>query len=251
MLFRSVLSTALALAAVLAAIASVRADAQQVSISPTKVNFSAAQKAVAITVGNQLDRPLTLQTSVVRWEQLGGAEQQSATRDVLASPPLVEIAPGTQQVVRVALRVEPQATTESSYRLLLREVPSSDKDGNAAVGLKFLYNFSLPVFVAPVAGKLDAQLRGVATFRGTNRASKSPSVLSVVFRNSGSGHAQVTEVKLGNSTPVKHMFYVLPGGERSVELPWSEATPPPSTLSVVLATAEGAVAMDVPVRRAP
>lgn len=124
------------LAAVVVALNVTVASAQQISVFPIRVEFAADKTSTSVTVGNNTERTLVLQPSAVTWQQINGAEKQEPTRDILTAPPLVEIAPGAQQVIRVALRAAAQADRELSYRLLLREVPSTDKDGNQT-GVKF------------------------------------------------------------------------------------------------------------------
>lgn len=227
------------------------AGAQQISVFPIRVEFAADKTSTSVTVGNNTERTLVLQPGAVTWQQINGAEKQEPTRDILTAPPLVEIAPGAQQVIRVALRAPAQADRELSYRLLLREVPSTDKDGNQT-GVKFLLNFSLPVFIAPTAAKPEAKLSATATFRPAGKGKgAAPAALVLAFRNAGSAHSQVTEVKMPDGNAVKMMFYVLPGGERNVELPWAASAAPAASLPVALVTSRGPVALDVPVQRIP
>ena len=130
-------------------------------------------------------------------------------------------------------------------------MPSTDKDGNQT-GVKFLLNFSLPVFIAPTAAKPEAKLSATATFRPAGKGKgAAPAALVLAFRNAGSAHSQVTEVKMPDGNAVKMMFYVLPGGERNVELPWTASATPAASLPVALVTSRGPMALDVPVQRIP
>lgn len=221
---------------------------EQVSVFPTRIDFAAGKQSASVTVGNNTSRTLTLQPSAVRWQQIAGEEQQEPTRDVLTAPPLVEIAPGAQQVVRLSLRVPPDANRELPYRLLLREVPPADKDGNAA-SVKFLLNLSLPVFVAPSTAVAAPKIVAQATYRPAARNSKQPGSLSLLFSNSGSGHVQVTEIISASGPSLAAMFYVLPGGERRVELPWPDGLAVPATVSLTLKSGRGQLAVDAAVRR--
>jgi fimbrial chaperone protein len=238
-------------AILLSALSALTAYAQQVSVTPVRVDFATGKTTASVTIGNNTERTLTLQPGAVTWQQVNGEEKQEPTRDILTAPPLVEIAPGAQQVIRVSLRATAQAHREVSYRLIMREVPSSDKDGNQS-GVKFLLNLSLPVFIAPTTAKPEAKLSATATFRAAGKGKGAPpAALVLAFRNAGSAHSQVTEVKMSDGNAVKMMFYVLPGGERNVELPWPASAAPAATMPVALVTSRGPVTLDVPVQRIP
>lgn len=253
MLYRFITLTVFAplVATIIASLSALPLYAQQITVTPVRVDFAPGKTSATVTIGNNTERAITLQPSAVTWQQINGEEKQEPTRDVLTAPPLVEIAPGAQQVIRVALRATAQTGREASYRLLLREVPSSDKDGNQT-GVKFVLNLSLPVFIAPTAAKPEAKLSATATFRAAGKGKgAAPAALVLAFRNAGSAHSQVTEVKMPDGNAVKMMFYVLPGGERNVELPWQASAAPAASLPVALVTSRGPVTLDVPVQRIP
>ena len=66
---------------------------------------------------------MVVQADTRLWEQVGGEERLSPTRDVLVSPAVFTIPANGSQIVRVALRRPPDAERELSYRLILTEVP--------------------------------------------------------------------------------------------------------------------------------
>jgi fimbrial chaperone protein len=93
-------------------------------------------------VSNRGAAPLAVELRPMDWAQRGGLDQLSASSTLFISPPVVTIAPGARQSVRLL------AKRAGSYRLLVSELP----DPNADPGqVKVMLQFSVPVFVG-VAG---------------------------------------------------------------------------------------------------
>lgn len=133
------------LTALLLAACASAACASGLQVSPILVEFRAEQQAQALWLTNTGSEPMHAQIRIQQWTQTDGSEQLTATRDVVASPAIVEIAPGEQQLVRL-LRLKPAPpTTELAYRVLVDELPAADKP--AGSGLNLLLRYSVPTFV--------------------------------------------------------------------------------------------------------
>ena len=125
------------------------AAAGNFSVAPVRIELQGAQRTAVVTVHNNDDAPLLIQVSTLAWSQPEGDDKYEATHDLLATPPVFTLPAKGEQIVRVALRRDPDATRELDYRLLLAEVPqSTDKD---FTGLRVALHLSLPVFVKAVA----------------------------------------------------------------------------------------------------
>ncbi|HMC45811.1 MAG TPA: fimbria/pilus periplasmic chaperone, partial [Caballeronia sp.] len=75
------------------------------------------------------------------------------TKELVASPPLIQIGAGGNQLVRL-VRTSPAPTgTEQSYRIVIDELPSPGT--HSANGVNIRLRYSVPVFVEP-AGKVAA-----------------------------------------------------------------------------------------------
>lgn len=122
-------------------------SAQAVTISPVMVELTPAHRVVAVTVSNESDLPLTLQTETLAWTQLNGEDLNEENDDLLVVPALAEIKPGGSQVFRVTLRKPASAVTERAYRLVLDDVSAIRKE-TKGVGVTFSFSHRLPVFVA-------------------------------------------------------------------------------------------------------
>jgi fimbrial chaperone protein len=122
-------------------------SAQAVTISPVMVELTPAHRVVAITVGNESDLPLILQTETLAWTQLNGEDRNEENNDLLVVPPIAEIKPGGSQIFRVTLRRPASTVAERAYRLVLDDVSAIKKE-TTGVGVTFSFSHRLPVFVA-------------------------------------------------------------------------------------------------------
>jgi fimbrial chaperone protein len=195
---------------------SANAGSGSFAVSPIRVELRVGQSAGELTVYNDSEQSTLIQVKAVEWAQAEGRENFSDTRDVLITPPVFTIQPGTEQVLRVALRKAPDAARELSYRLFVQEVPPTANPD--APQLTMALRISLPIFVAPVnkgAPKLEWQAR----LRDDGK-------LELQAINRGSVHMQITDFDLqlgvGNSVPgTRTNKYLLSGSSASwtIELP--------------------------------
>jgi fimbrial chaperone protein len=182
------------------------AAAGSFSVSPIRIELSKGQPTAVMTVRNNDTAPVIIQASTLSWGQPGGEEAYGPTRELLVTPPIFTLPPDGEQIVRVALRREPEATRELAYRLLLAEVPqAADKE---FTGLRVALRLSLPVFVRPMT-PAKPEVEWHATWTGENQ-------LQVTAANSGTAHLQVTDFELRFpgvevAEKVAVSRYVLPG----------------------------------------
>jgi fimbrial chaperone protein len=178
------------------------------SISPLRVDLSGTTLTAALTVRNEDATTVVVQAETLAWSQPDGDDALEASRDLLVSPAVFTLAPGAQQIVRVALRGAPDATQELSYRLIVQEVPQAAAP--EFTGLRVALRLSVPVFVAAERAG-DAALIWSAD-RDTDGG------LEVVARNEGTRHARVHRFTVssdaGTVLEQPSLVYVLPGASR-------------------------------------
>ncbi len=182
------------------------AAAGNFSVAPVRVELQGAQRTAVITVHNNDSAPLLIQVSTLAWSQPGGEEHYEPTRDLLATPPIFTLPAQGEQIVRVALRRDPDATRELDYRLLLAEVPQSAN--KEFTGLRVALHLSLPIFI-----NAGTPASAVVSWQGQWRAD---GTLAVSATNSGQAHLQVSDFNLsfaGTEQTVHAAVtrYVLPG----------------------------------------
>lgn len=196
------------------------------TVSPVRVELSAAHPSIALTVRNEsADEPVVVQLRTVAWSQDAGDDIYAQTTDLLAAPPIFTIPAGASQVIRIGLRRPPTAEQEISYRLYLREVPPAAKPGFA--GVQIALEMSLPVFIKPKGASAPVLHWQAASQPGSDGA------LKLIVKNDGTAHAQVANLVLsaaGNDRPVAthgQFAYILPGQSRQLTFtPSSGSTPP-------------------------
>ena len=193
-------------------------SASSLQVSPTGLDMRANQTSDALTLTNTGSAPVRAQVQVFLWRQVDGKDVLEPTRDIVATPAMLNIAPGTKQLVRV-VRLTPPSDNEGTYRVIVSELPAATPQGSKA-GLTFLLKYSLPVFIAPVsqANAIQPKL--------TARAHDA--VLEVA--NTGRQHARLSQVWWvgpGNQRRELNpglLGYVLPGETMRWPIPAAMAT---------------------------
>jgi len=174
------------------ALACAPAGASGLQVAPISLEIGAQQTADGLWLSNTSNTPLQAQVRVFHWSQEHGEEQLDPSRGVIISPPMLKLAPGARQLVRVIRTGAPPQGREDAYRVLVDELPLDVPVGDAvdagAVdgtkrGLKFVLRYSVPVFLAPAGLTAPApELKG--SFMQGEHA-----LLEV--SNSGAMHAQL------------------------------------------------------------
>ncbi|MGF6737594.1 fimbrial biogenesis chaperone [Paraburkholderia atlantica] len=116
-------------------------------VAPVRMEFEPTQQGQTVQIANKGQDPVEAQVRIMRWTQQDGQDQLSpaASSELVASPPIMHIAPGGQQTVRV-IRLHPTTpASELSYRLLIDELPQQGMPHGT--GLRLLMRYSIPVFV--------------------------------------------------------------------------------------------------------
>jgi fimbrial chaperone protein len=191
------------------------AVASTFSISPLRLELSAASSTAILTVRNQDDSPVVVQVRPQAWSQSSDRDQLDDTHDLLVSPPLFTLAPKAEQIVRIALLRKPDATRELDYRVVLAEVPPAAPLD--FTGLRVALRITLPAFVA-------AQTRAAPALTWRHVWLPDGS-LQLEASNHGSGHVQIKDFDvdageyLGEPLHASDVRYILPGSVMHWHLP--------------------------------
>ena len=158
-------------------------QAQALNVVPVMIQMAAGQRASSLTVVNQGDVVTSFQLRAFRWSQApDGSEMLVPSQEIAASPPLGTIAPGASQVIRIVVRPLSPGQ-ESSYRLLLDQIPAPAAPGTVRIALRL----SLPVFAQPAA-RTTPHLR-FHLERNTNE-------IYLVAVNDGNRHEKLQDITL-------------------------------------------------------
>lgn len=203
------------------------AHGANLQISPVSISFQPGQNASGIQLQNNGDTPLHGQVRVYAWDQRDGADALSPTTQLVASPPVIEIAPNSTQTIRLVRRPGAQAAAgaEQTYRILIDELPRGDQQGNVAIRLQY----SVPAFVLPADGQAAPKLEWTTFQRGGNWHLRA--------HNAGTLHAQIgaTSVRIGAREVYLSkglLGYALPGRAREWQLPSDVVAGMPAPLAI-------------------
>lgn len=191
------------------------AAASGLQVSPIGLRLSSAAQADALWLTNTGSEPVHAQVRVFRWSQVEGKDVLEPSRDLVVSPPMVTIAPGDRQMVRVIRQVPAPPATEASYRVIVDELPI---DAGGQPGLKFVLRYSVPVFLTPAG---DPPVRTALQASWDN----SPDGPMLRVSNAGNGHAQIADVAWHGAKGQHAVLlaglvgYALPGSTMSWHLP--------------------------------
>lgn len=191
---------------------SASALAATLQVSPVRITISADGKAGVVRLHNQSDVPTLVQVEALVWNETADLSQVATTSDILAVPPVFEIAAGAEQLIRLALRRPLTSGTEQAYRLLITEVPRAVGDG--VEGVSFALRLNLPVFVTP-DGALPQPAWSLQRDGGGAK---------LTLDNQGNAHVRVRSIALFEDGGAQPVFasdeggYVLAGDERSWQL---------------------------------
>ena len=178
-------------------------------VSPIRFEYSAQQRVQELRISNRSEQPLVVQVELMQWQQIDGQEKLSPTRDLLASPPIVEVAARQKRAIRIGRRSLEQTACESSYRVIVTEIPA--RHAKTQEPVKFRSRMRLPLFIEngeDCRAHLQAQRQGQA----------------IVLRNSGNAHTQLQDALVigpHGQWPLSlpQVGYVLANSMLLVELP--------------------------------
>lgn len=193
------------------------AGAATLQLEPVSVRLTPASRTAVVRITNNGAEPVHVQVRAFRWSQQDGEDRLEPTDELRISPPIQSIAPGNEQFVRVLLAEDLVPAGESSYRLIIDELPGKPvADGH----VDLLIRYSLPVILRP---------EGLAPSALAFRLIQEPDRTWLAAHNTGGQNAQLANLDLvtagGDVIPVKTglLGYVLAGRERRWPLPVPQA----------------------------
>lgn len=214
------------------------AAAGSLEIGPIRLQMIGPERTATLTIRNVDSAPATVQIRTVDWSQPNGEDVYTPSAVMVVSPPLVTLAPGESQVVRVVVEHLPDAQSERAFRLIFDELPPQREADNT--GVQTAIRALVPVFITP-----STEARPNVTWR----ARRSGEQLVITATNQGYTRERLINLNVTSDGQTLNSYaldgYVLAGGNRSWTLPVSSAR---SGLVTVSAEGEyGTVEANVPV----
>jgi fimbrial chaperone protein len=206
-------------------------------IAPTTLNLSPGEAGL-LYVSNNGTGPVVMQIQPMDWTQNANADVLAPSETLFASPPLLRIAPGQRQVVRVLS--DPQnAAHETDYRLLVSELPQTTEVPST---VNVLLQFNIPVFVAAKPQKPTVAWSAAARDGQLHLALQNDGTVALKL-----GDVSVTKENGAVSSISSKLLYLLPGTRRE----WSLADDGASSVRVSAREERSDILLDadIPVRR--
>jgi len=168
------------------------------NVSPIKVYFKGIVKTSAITIKNNSADAISLQVSLVSWDQdENGEDHYAPTQDVIAFPKIFKLKKEEEQLIRIGLRTVP-GKREKTYRIYVKEIPQPQVKPEDGTMLRTLMRLGIPIFVEPVKKITSAEIKGVSLEKGRLRFAVS---------NTGNRHFIMRSVKIvGKDATGKNVF---------------------------------------------
>ncbi|GBR22243.1 fimbrial biogenesis chaperone [Asaia spathodeae] len=203
--------------------------ASSVTIWPVNPVMAHDAPATALWLENNDHHDVLLQIRVFRWTQGADGDQFDDQTDIIASPPMATVSPGSRQLIRLMRGTKTPSAREEAYRVIIDEIPPPDSRPHSATGapqIGIQLRYSVPLFVEASAGSPDQEssaemasqtMQHLLSARVVTRGGKA----FLTVRNSGSVHVRLTKVSLGGAVITNGLLgYVLPHSEMA----WPLAT---------------------------
>ena len=118
------------------------ANADSVSVSPTKITVGAAQKTTTMTVRAGGREASVLQVRVMKWKERDDPSNLKPTRDVVVSPPVAKLNANQELTVRIVRVSKKRVRGRECYRVLVDRLPGREQAGQA---VKLRVRHSVPL----------------------------------------------------------------------------------------------------------
>ncbi|WP_422568353.1 molecular chaperone [Buttiauxella gaviniae] len=205
--------------------------ASGLQVSPVTLTLQSIQNADGIWLMNQGEETINAQVRVYSWNQQSYEDQLNSSQNLVISPPMLKLAPGEKQLIRVIHMGPASNTVEEAYRLSINELPPAELQKNK---IQFVLHYSVPVFIQPKgASEHSAKLQwgiqrigGEAFLEVSNQGNSHAQLSGASYINTQGRRKEITQGLLG---------YVLPGATMRWKLPFPASdTAPGSKLEVTI-----------------
>jgi len=154
-------------------------------VTPIVLDIKQTQKSDGLWLTNTSNTPMDVQIRVFEWVQQNQTDTLNPTSEFVASPPLVKIASGQKQFVRLVRVGQKPASTESAYRIVVDELPL---ERATSKGLTFALRYSIPVFIQSSTATASPSLAWqVSSGKGSE--------VVLTISNTGSTRAKLSHLK--------------------------------------------------------
>lgn len=119
-------------------------QAASLRVAPIQLDLPSGTAASTVRVWNDDPATVRVQVRVFKWTQVNGRDVLEPTRDVVASPPMSTLAPGSENLVRVVRTSTRPVDGRESYRLLIDQLPDPQQRRPGTVNV--LVRHAIPLY---------------------------------------------------------------------------------------------------------
>lgn len=119
-------------------------QAATLRVAPVMLELKNGATVSSVRVWNEDKTPLNVQARIFRWTVQNGQNVLEPTKNVVVSPPLTTLVPGTENIIRVVRVAKQPVSGMESYRLLIDQLPDKHSDKSKAVSI--LVRHAIPVY---------------------------------------------------------------------------------------------------------
>jgi len=124
------------------------AFANDFTVSPTSITVAPGNQVATLTVRAGGPGVTMGQVRVMRWHRDGGSGRLEPTRDVVASPPAMQMAPNQELTIRLVRTATTAVRGQECYRVLVDQLPGESPQGQM---VSFTVRHSVPLcFGSPI-----------------------------------------------------------------------------------------------------
>ncbi len=211
------------------------------NINPVRIQLSETATTAILHVSNTGSEDVTVQLQAMKWSQLAGEDQLKTTRDLIATPQIFQLKARASQIVRIGLVKKPDLTAETTYRLILEEIPPPPDPGFQ--GLKLALRISMPVFVKP--GHISESSFDI---RLAPQKSTAADTINLELDNAGSTHVQLLNLRIHSVNKQDEVIgvldkslYLLAGQKKQIPIKMKTGVAPLGELLIKAETSAGKV----------
>jgi fimbrial chaperone protein len=166
------------------------ANAGSLRVGPVRLDLSPKHPVAILEVQNTGDAATLAQVEALDWSQGVEGESLEPSSALVATPLVMNLAPGETQKVRVGLRTPNESQIERSYRILVEEVSPTFV---ASAGLRFAVRISVPVFAVSGEEKLAAPDADALSWTARQAG---PGCQRLLVSNNSSAHMHLLRTEL-------------------------------------------------------
>jgi len=163
--------------------------ATSLRVSPVILDLRAPAATSTLRIRNDDKTAINVQVRIFRWTQQNGSDVLTAVDDVVASPPITQLKPGAENLVRIVRLSKAPVKAEESYRVMVDELPTQGKLRSGTINL--VVRHSIPVFFSKDDAS-EAQPTWSVTPKGNG--------YQVTVSNKGSKRLRIANIKLLNGS---------------------------------------------------